>query len=40
MTEIWDKYDDQLISEVNDFQEEIVDSGFHCLLFYQKNFIE
>ena len=32
----WYKYDDAVVTEVNNFQKEIVDFGKPCILFYKK----
>ena len=36
ITELWYKYNDSFVSEVNDFQKEVINFSMPYLLFYQK----
>ena len=36
ITDKWHKYNDAIINEVNDFQNEVINFAMQYLLFYQK----
>ncbi len=36
ITNLWHKYNDSIVSDVNNFQYEVINVGMPYLLFYQK----